>query len=139
MTDLRQPNFYLVFINYKGKDFSGKHTYEFCYADSTELDQENLVGWDSMPAMGLPKAPIDNLTQVCEIEIDFRLDLIQNSTTMSIWDSIEGVIAMGYENISDYVNIPQRRLYFKFGETKKQTLEMLYSREIEFTKTKILS
>jgi len=136
---LIEKKLYLVFINYKGRDYTGKNIYEFCYASSTELDQESLNGWDAIPAMGLPKVPIDDIVQVCEIEVDFTLELIQNSTTLSIWDAIEGVIAMGYENINGYDILPQTRLHFHFGETIQQTKKTLLTRECEFTNAKIIS
>jgi hypothetical protein len=52
-------------------------------------------------------------------------------------DSIDGIIALAYENESNDVDFArQKRLVFKFGETEESVKDKLYERDIvlEFEK-----
>ena len=65
------------------------------------------------------------------------LSVIQNSDYFTMLDSIDGIIALAYENESSDVDFTrQKRLVFKYGETEESVKDKLYERDfvLEFEK-----
>jgi hypothetical protein len=65
------------------------------------------------------------------------MSVIQNSDYFSMIDTMDGIIALAYENESDDVDFDrQTRLVFSFGETEESVKNKLYERDIvlEFEK-----
>lgn len=110
---------YLIFVNVVGKTHTGKMLYEFIFSDSLEgIDGED---WDQVPAAGRPDIPHEHLIKkVGRVETEIKFDVIQDSDTFAVWDSVDGVIALAWENINAYESYPKQRLSFKFGELKKR-------------------
>jgi len=119
----------LIYVNMVGKDYMDNYIYEFIFSDKTKgIDGED---WDSFPASGRPKAPYENfIKKVGRIESKLRLDVVQNSDSFSVWDSLDGIIALAWENIDDYETYPEKRLAFSFGETIKTVEEKLYEKDL---------
>lgn len=112
-----------------GKDYKDNFIYEFIFSDS----KKNIDGdeWDTFPASGRPKAPHDNfIKKVGRLESELNLDVIQNSDTFAVWDAIDDVIALAWENINAYESYPEKRLCFKFGETLKDVETKLYEKDL---------
>ena len=59
-----------------------------------------------------------------------KLDVVQNSDTFAVWDAVDGVIALAWENINAYDSYPDKRLCFKFGEKIKEVEEKLYEKDL---------
>lgn len=121
--------FYLIFVNMVGKDYKGNFIYEFIFSDTTEnIDGED---WDTFPASGRPEPPHNHLIKkVGRLESELKLDVIQNSDTFAVWDSIDGVVALAWENINAYDSYPEKRLCFKFGETFNDVETKLYEKDL---------
>jgi hypothetical protein len=110
---------YLIYINPLNKNFKGQYTYEFIFTkrlDNVEYGDD----WDVQPASsGIPTPP--NVKQIESIGMlksdDIELDLALNSDTFSMYDCVEGIIA-----IDD-------RLVFRYGETIESVKEKIYSRD----------
>lgn len=120
---------YLVYINKIGTDWVGKTLYEFLFS----TDKENIDGedWDAYPASGNPSPPNPNdIHMVGKLSSDLKFDLVQYSDTFAVWDAVDGIIALGWEDISDYEEYPERRLYFSFGETKESIDNKLYEKDL---------
>ena len=60
----------------------------------------------------------------------FTLHVIQESDTFSVWDSVDGVVALGWENMDEYEEYPEKRLAFHFGEAIKDVEVKLYEKDI---------
>ena len=120
---------FLIYINMVGKDYKENYLYEFIFSNSIKnIDGED---WDQFPASGRPKAPNDNfIKKVGRLESELKLDVIQNSDTFAVWDAIDGVIALAWENINAYDSYPEHRLCFKFGETIKEIETKLYEKDL---------
>jgi hypothetical protein len=120
---------HLVYINRVGTNWVGEYEYEFLFSNTTEdIDGDD---WDSYPASGKPTPPEVNLIKlVGKITTELKLDLIQYSDTFAVWDAVDGIIALGWENISDYESYPDKRLYFKFGDNKKSIDDALYESDM---------
>lgn len=112
-----------------GKDYKGNLIYEFIFSDTTNnIDGEQ---WDVFPASGRPEPPHDNfIKNVGRLESELNLEVIQNSDTFAVWDAIDGVIALSWENINAYDAYPEKRLCFKFGETLEEVEAKLYEKDL---------
>lgn len=120
---------FLIYINQVGKDYKGNHIYEFIFSDTTaNIDGEE---WDTYPASGRPEPPHDIfIKEVGKLESELKLDVVQNSDTFAVWDAIDGVIALAWENINAYESYPEHRLCFRFGETTSEVEAKLYEKDL---------
>ncbi len=119
----------LIYINMVGKDYKDNYIYEFIFSDSIKnIDGED---WDLFPASGRPKPPNDTfIKKVGRLESAVKLDVIQNSDTFAVWDAVDGVIALAWENINAYDSYPENRLSFKFGEPILEVESKLYEKDL---------
>jgi len=120
---------YLIYVNMVGKNYQGNYLFEFIFSDTTKnIDGEE---WDTFPASGRPQAPHDHfIKKVGRLESELKLDVVQNSDTFAVWDAVDGVIALAWENINAYDSYPDKRLCFKFGEKIKEVEEKLYEKDL---------
>lgn len=120
---------FLIYVNVVGKNYQGNYLYEFIFSDSIKnIDGEE---WDTFPASGRPQAPHDKfIKKVGRLESDLNLDVVQNSDTFAVWDAVDGVIALAWENINAYESYPDKRLCFRFGEAIKDVEEKLYEKDL---------
>lgn len=122
-------NLKLIYVNEVGKTWEGKYIYEFLFSTSTK--DVDGVDWDVYPAAGNPEPPrADLVKQVGKLVSDIKLNLVQNSDTFAVWDSIDGVIALAWEDISEYEEYPEIRMCFKFGEPISSVTDKLYEKDI---------
>jgi hypothetical protein len=120
---------FLIYVNKIGKDYKGNYVYEFIFSDTTEnIDGEE---WDTYPAAGRPEAPHDNfIKNVGRLESELKLDLIQESSEFAVWDSVDGVLPLAWENINAYDAYPEKRLHFHFGLPIEEVEEKLYEKDL---------
>ena len=62
-----------------------------------------------------------------------EFELVQNSDYFSFTDSIDDVIALGWEKYGEEEDIKDTRLVFRFGETMESVTDKLYSRDLILT------
>lgn len=120
---------YLIYVHRIGYDHANQFFYEFIFSDSTD----NVDGeyWDSTPAKGSPQPPYgDMIVQVGKVATDIKLDAIQDSDTFSMFDAVDGVIALAWENIDGLEDYPEPRLAFPFGMPIKDVADLLYERDV---------
>jgi hypothetical protein len=120
---------YLIYINYVGKNYKGDHIYEFLFSDTVSgIDGED---WDTFPASGRPEPPHEIFIKyVGKLDSNLKLDVVQNSDTFAVWDAVDGVIALAWENVNAYDSYPEHRLCFKFGESLKEVEDKLYEKDL---------
>ena len=119
----------LVYINEMGPNWEGSYIYEFLFSES--IDNIDGDDWDVYPASGQPSPPHgDVINKVGVLKSDLKFHLIQNSDTFAVWDAVDGVIALGWENISDYEIYPEKRTYFNFGESIDSVNDKLYEHDL---------
>ena len=120
---------FLIYVNRVGKDYKGNFIYEFIFSDTTKgIDGDD---WDTFPAAGRPSAPNDHfIKKVGRLESELNLDVIQDSDTFAVWDAIDDVIALAWENINAYDSYPDKRLCFKFGEAAESVEAKLYENDL---------
>lgn len=121
---------YLIYINGLGPNYKGDNIYEFIFSDTLEVFGEN---WESKPANGYPSPPdLEYIRKVGTlINENVGFDLVQDSDVFSVIDSMDGVLALGWEkedNEKDFSII--KRLVFHFGENENSVKDKLYERDI---------
>jgi hypothetical protein len=121
---------YLIYINGMGPNYKGDNIYEFIFSNTLEVFGEN---WESKPANGYPSPPdmeyIKKVGTLINEEVAF--DLVQNSDVFSVIDSMDGVLALGWEKENDDKDFSLiKRLVFQFGETEENVKNKLYERDI---------
>ena len=120
----------LVFVNELGPNFKGDNLYEFIFSTEAKVDGE---GWDSNPASGNPQPPhIDFISKVGILKNDkIKLNVIQNSDFFSIYDAVDNVIALAWEDTEyEYYNENEIRLVFHYGDSEETVIDKLYERDI---------
>jgi len=121
----------LVYVNELGPNFKGNYVYEFIFSSNTDVWGEE---WDSSPANGKPQPPdveyVDNVGILSKEGIEFSL--VQESDYFSFVDSIDDVVALAWEKEKEDeldINI-EKRLVFRFGDTKEMVNDKLYIRDL---------
>jgi len=129
----------LIYVNELGPNYRGENIYEFIFSDVEEVWGDD---WDAEPASGRPSPP--NVEYIKKVGIlknsDIELNLVQNSDFFSVYDSVEDVIALGWEKSdSEYViDENYTRLVFRYGEDIKSVENKLYERDIVLSYEKSL-
>jgi hypothetical protein len=127
---------HLIYINGLGPNYKGDNIYEFIFSNTLEVFGEN---WESKPANGYPSPPdIEYIKKVGTlINENIQFDLVQDSDVFSVIDSMDTVIALGWEKENDEKDFSLiKRLVFNFGESEESVKNKLYERDIvlEFEK-----
>ncbi len=120
---------YLIYVNKVGSNYKSEYLYEFIFSDNTDnIDGED---WDAFPASGRPSPPSKHFIKlVGRLESDLKLDVIQNSSIFAVWDAVDGVIALAWENIDAYESYPEKRICFTFGEELQSVKDKLYEKDL---------
>lgn len=120
---------YLIYVHEFGVSYKDKHQYEFLFSNTKEgIDGEN---WDSYPASGNPYPPYSkNIVQMGTVFCDDSLIVAQNNEQFAMWDAIDGVIPLAWENIEGLEDYPDKRLVFPFGMKMNEVKDLLYERDI---------
>ena len=65
--------------------------------------------------------------EVHTVKTKIKLDLAQDNCCFSMSDILDGICALGWENVDEYDEYPEDRgrLFFKFGETLETVEEKL--------------
>lgn len=121
---------FLIYINGLGSNYKGEHIYEFIFSNS--IDEVWGENWESKPANGYPSPP--DIEYVSKVGVlthgGIKLELIQNSDVFSVQDSLDDVIALGWE-IEDEIDFSLvKRLVFRFGEQEQIVKDKLYERDL---------
>ena len=119
----------LIYINKVGEDWKGNYVYEFLFSTSTD----NVDGdeWDSVPASGRPKPPHPEFVESVGLLLtDIEFNLVQESDTFAVWDAVDGIVALAWENVDGYDAYPDSRLWFGFGLSQEEVNDKLYERDL---------
>ena len=121
---------FLIYINGLGPNYRGENIYEFIFSDSiNEIWGES---WELKPANGYPSPPdVEHVKKVGTLTNgEITLELVQNSDVFSVQDSIDGVLALGWEKEEDIDFSLVKRLVFKFGDEEQIVKDKLYERDL---------
>jgi hypothetical protein len=120
---------FLTYIHDRSPDYRGDYTYQFIFSDKIDgIDGEE---WDSYPAGGNPGPPFKNLIkQVGDVSSGINLTLAQHNEQFSMWDAMDKVLPLGWQNIDGLDAYPDERLVFHFGMPIKQVSDLLYANDM---------
>ena len=106
----------LIYVNKVGIDWDDNMICEFLFGE--DIDEVIGEDWDRWPASGKPKPPEKQfVTAVGRIETgQFVLLTVQESDSFAVFDAVDGIVALAWEDIRHYDTAPESRLVFKFGE-----------------------
>lgn len=128
-------SFKLVYVLGLGENWEGVYTYEFLFTDEDNLD--NILNysedwaWDVIPASGNPSRPDrEFIKAVGRIQTTKPFELIQDSDTFCVWDGLDNVTSIAWEDISEYDEYPEYRLFFRYAETAEEVKKKLYKVDI---------
>ena len=121
---------YLIYINGLGPNYRGENIYEFIFTNS--MDEVWGENWEARPANGYPSPPdIEYIKKVGALTHEtVTLELVQNSDVFSVQDSIDGVIALGWEKEDEIDFSLVKRLVFKYGDQEQDVKDKLYERDL---------
>ena len=131
---------HLCYINKMGINYRGENLYEFIFTNKDQLDHVDGESWDKVPADGHPSPPetqfIKNVGSLTTKEI--MMNVVQESNYFGVYDSVDGIIALGWEHISeDFEGMENiKRLAFHYGESFESVSNKLYSRDLVLTLVK---
>jgi len=127
---------YLVYINKVGDNWINSTVYEFLFAEN--IDDVDGIDWDMYPAAGQPRPPDKALVNAVGIlNSELELDLIQESDSFAVWDAVDGLISLGWENLSNHTEYPDNRLHFRFGEEMTSVRDKLYEMDMILSITEL--
>lgn len=117
----------LVFIHFRGNEWKGEmNNYQLLFATDEDIELFDDDSWGVFPANGLPTPPSSEyITLVMDIESEIKLILAQNSAIYRMYDAVDGVVPLGYEDINNYDYYPENRLVLRYGMTQDEVEEKL--------------
>jgi len=106
----------LIYVNKVGQMWDDNIIYEFLFGESIE----DVYGedWDRWPASGKPSPPEKEfVTAVGRVETgQFSLQCVQESDSFAVFDAVDNIVALAWEDIRNYDTAPESRLVFRYGE-----------------------
>jgi len=115
---------FLLYINEIGVDYKGQRQYEFVFGDDISAINDS---WYIVPSSTRATPPeLENIKKIGLLKnSDIVLDLVQNSDYFGVIDSVEGIIALGWENYDNQFNELYLRLSFFYGEEINSIIDKL--------------
>ena len=109
-------NEFLCFIKYIGTDIDGLYMYEFLFTEN--IDTFWGENFEYMPCSLcnelVPNE--DSFNTVKRVRMSIKLNLVTDSGCNSMQDCMDGIIALAWEDISDYDEYPSNgRLVLPYG------------------------
>lgn len=127
---------YLIYIIKMGYDWKSRGIFQFIFTDDLGDDITGDM-WHETPADGRPLPPNEEFISTVEsLELDETfgvLEVIQDSEHFGMKDSIDGIIALAWEDINEDGD---ERLVFHYGESKESVVKKLFKRDLDLKKCK---
>jgi hypothetical protein len=120
----------LIYVNHVGSNWRDLNLYEFLFSDTDE-DVEG-DDWNVCPASvgDVTPPPTHHVRKVGYLETELDLIVVADSDTFSVYDAVDGVTPLAYEDVDGYDVYPDFRLVFKYGDKISEVNENLFAKEI---------
>ena len=121
----------LGFINLIGKENDENYQYEFIFTDN--IDEFWCEDGEQKPCCLVNNLkPIEEyVTKIFIVKMKIKLELIQDNCCFGFQDCADSIIALAWEDISNYDEYPEDgRIFFKFGETYDEVENKLAMKNI---------
>lgn len=133
----------LIYVNKVGKNFNDENMFEFLFSETTEHEWDDYWYESSVITDTTELKPskefVDMVGYISTKGLD--LDLVQESFTFEIYNSVEGIIALAWEKrvfedededeYYDEDEYEKERVVFNFGEHKSEVEAKLITLGIE--------
>lgn len=137
-TEQENSNLHLVFVEPIGLNSHDMFEYDFLFSETPK------IVWADDWAEQCPRA-CDNMRPEGEMITDIKrlatiipFGLAQQNTCFSMQDCIDGIIALAWEDLSEYEEYPEPiRLIFNFGESFDSVEDKLAQRSQFFSKRNV--
>ncbi len=126
-------NKYLIYINPIGKNSNDLYEYEFFFSETPDIVWGE--DWDNpCPAACENTLPDpETYSEIKTLKTNIPLSCMQNNVCFSLSNCIDGIVCLGYEDISNYTEYPEPiRLVFQFAEKYESIVEKFELRGIMF-------
>ena len=135
---MSEENLHLVYIEPVGINSYDMFEYDFLFSETPD------IVWGEDWAEQCPLAcenmrPADDMiATIKRLSTIIPFGLAQRNTCFSMQDCIDGVIALAWEDLSDYDEYPEPRLIFQFGESFEEVEDKL-ARRSQFFSNKVIA
>ena len=119
-------NLFLIFVNSLGQDYKGYNTYELLF--TSKLDDVTDDSWGVIPAcIANVKQPDDSVVScVYLLKTEYvEFQLAKDNAVFNMWDCMEGIIPLMWENKLLYSTYPDNLLIFRYGENLNEINERI--------------
>lgn len=130
---MSKNDLYLVYVNPVGKNSEDKFIYQFLFSENPSIVWGD--GWDEDYPFQMDDLLPDKTTysEVKTLITDIPLFCIQNNRCFSMRYAVSNVVAIAFEDISDYMDYPEPiRLVFQFGNSIGKVNTQLDARDLKF-------
>lgn len=125
---------YLVYIEPIGKNLMDWYEYEFIFSETPDIVWG--LNWEqTIPSIcGDLRPDSSTYSYSKRLKTNIPLKVAQQNSCFSMQDVIDGILALSWEDISDYDEYPEKgRLIFRFGERYIDVENKLASRHQLFS------
>lgn len=124
----------LIYVDLIGKNTDGNYEYGFYFAD--HIIQHKEWGYDTCGLQDSIRPRRYDI--VCRIIMSIPMMCLQNNMCFGMLHGVDGIVAIAYEDISDYDEYPSDgRLVFHYGMEKQCVEDMLSNRGVSLNELHI--
>ena len=129
--EIDTSNLYVIYVQFVGEDKDGLYVYEFLI--SYDPDNAWVDSWNEVPVCNEKgtKPSDSDYEYVKELRTDIKLILGQDNCCVSFLDIKDGIMAIAYEDITQYEEYPDEcRIVIHYGQPIDEVEEMLARRNL---------
>ena len=126
---MNENNLYLVYVELIGRNSNDILEYDFLFSEAPDIVWGN--DWaEQCPSACDNMRPDDSMiTATKRLTSIIPFSMAQRNSCFSMQDCIDGIVAIAWEDISEYEEYPEpMRLVFSFGEPYESVVEKLEKR-----------
>lgn len=129
---IKENNLKLIYIHNLGLNSENKFQYNFYFIDE-ELSLCNDNWKEDIAGLFNDKYIPDENCKIYTLITNIPLALITDNLCLGMKHAIDGIIALAWEDISDYEEYPEEgRLFFYYGDSFEKVIELLNNKNEEF-------
>lgn len=126
-------NLFLAYIKKVGKNTQGLFEYEFFFTETPDIVWGEDWAEQCPSSCGDLTPDESTYSTIKTLFTEIPFFCMQDNSCFSCQDAIDGIIALGFENISEYEEYPTPiRLVFPFGDSYENVVEKLNQRDCKF-------
>lgn len=130
-----EEKLYLAFVNPIGKNAHDMYEYEFFFTETPDIVWGEDWNEQCPSACGSLLPAGETYSKIMRLTSIIPFTCAQENSCFSLQDSVDNILALAFENISEYTEYPEPfRLVFHFGEEFESVEDKLAQRHQFFKK-----